>query len=83
MAKRRADFHELLASLEAQGLGDGAVVGESEDLIGAYNEPVRRHTRAQRARVVVHAITAAEGAAALLRHRYPTPQGQPRLSERW
>lgn len=65
VAERRAEFHALIASLGAQGLKDETVVGEVEDLLGALNDAVRRHTKAQRARVAVQVMTTAEGAAGL------------------
>jgi hypothetical protein len=65
VALRRARFHELLASLEADNLSDNTIVSEVEDLLVELNESVRRHTKAQRARAAVLALTTAEGAAAL------------------
>jgi hypothetical protein len=65
MSRRRAEFHELVASFEAEGRRDETIVGEIEDLLKAYNESVRRHTKAQRARVAVQVLTTAEGAAGL------------------
>jgi hypothetical protein len=65
VSDRRAAFHALLASLEAEGLRDETIVGEVEDLLSALNESVSRHTKAQRARAAVQVVTAAEGAAAL------------------
>ncbi len=65
VSDRRAAFHALIASLEAEGLRDEAIVGEVEDLLGALNESVSRHTKARRARMAVQVVTAAEGTAAL------------------
>jgi hypothetical protein len=65
VAERRDVFHELLASLDAEGLQDETIVGEIEDTLDAFNEAVRRRTKAQRARVGLHVITTAEGAATL------------------
>jgi hypothetical protein len=65
VSDRRAAFHALLASLEAEGLRDETIVGEVEDLLSALNESVSRYTKAQRARMAVQVVTAAEGAAAL------------------
>ena len=61
MAERRAAFHHLLASLDAEGLRDETIVGEVEDKLEAFNEAVRR----QKARVGLHVLTAAEGAATI------------------
>jgi hypothetical protein len=66
IAERRTAFHEVLASLEAQGLRDETIVGEIEDALEAFNELLRRRTKAQRARIGLHVLTNAEGAAALL-----------------
>ena len=63
--ERRAAFHELMASLEAEGLRDKTVVGEVEDLLDAFNESLRRHTKAQQARVALQVLTTIEGMAAL------------------
>ena len=65
VSARRAAFHELMASLEAEGLRDETVIGEVEDLLDALNESVRRHTKAQQARMAVQVLTTVEGAAAL------------------
>lgn len=65
VAARRAQFHELLASLQADQLSDETIAGEVEDLLVALNESVRRHTKAQRARAAVQVLTTAQGAAAL------------------
>jgi hypothetical protein len=65
VAERRAAFHGLLASLASEELQDETVIGEVEDLLNEFNESVRRHTKAQRARVAVQVVTAGQGAAAL------------------
>jgi hypothetical protein len=65
VAESRAKFHELLASLDAEGLEEETIVGEIEDLLDGFNASMRRHTKAQRARVVVQVLTTAEGCAAL------------------
>jgi hypothetical protein len=65
VADRRAAFHHLLASLQAEGLHDETVIGEIEDGLKAFNEAIRRHSKAQRARLGLQVLTAAEGAAAL------------------
>jgi hypothetical protein len=66
VSKVRAAFHALIASLDAQELRSETIVGEVEDMLDALNEAVRRHAKAQVARVGVHVLTATEGAAALL-----------------
>lgn len=63
--RRRAVFHELLASLGALGLRDETVVGEVEDLLDDFNAAIRRHTKARRARVAVQLVTTAEAAVGL------------------
>jgi hypothetical protein len=65
VSERRAAFHELLASLQAEGLHDETVIGEIEDLLGALNESVQRHIKTRRTRAAVQVLTTAEGAAAL------------------
>jgi hypothetical protein len=65
VAESRAKFHELLGSLDAEGLEDETILGEVEDLLDEFNAAVQRHTTAQRARVVVQVLTTAEGCAAL------------------
>jgi hypothetical protein len=63
--KRRAAFHELLASLTTEGLRDETIVGEIEDLLNAFNESIRRHSAAWRMRVAVQFVTTGMGVAAL------------------
>ena len=63
--KRRAAFHDLLASLSAEGLRDTTVVGEIEDLLNAYNESMRRYSKAWRMRMAVQLVTAGRGVVAL------------------
>lgn len=65
VSARRAQFHQLLASLQADNLSDETIVDEVEDLLDALNESVRRHTKARRARVAVQVLTTAQGGAAL------------------
>jgi hypothetical protein len=65
VSARRAQFHQLLASLQADKLSDETIAGEVEDLLDALNESVRRHTKAQQARAAVQVLTTAQGAAAL------------------
>jgi hypothetical protein len=65
VATKREAFHQLIASLDAQGLQDETIVGEVSDYLDGLNESVRRHTKAQKARLAVQFVTAAEGAAAL------------------
>jgi hypothetical protein len=65
VSERRAQFHQLLASLQADNISDETIVGEVEDLLDALNESVLRHTKAQRARAAVQVLTTAQGAAAL------------------
>jgi hypothetical protein len=87
--ERRAAFHQLIASLEAEGLRDETVVGEVEDLLDAFNEAVRRHTKAQRARVAVQLLTTMEGAAGLwappvaLTQGPTTAIGEAAIERRW
>jgi hypothetical protein len=66
VAGQRAEFQELLASLDTQGLKAETIAGEVEDMLKGLNASVRQHTKAQRARVAVQFVTTAEGAAALL-----------------
>jgi hypothetical protein len=63
--ERRAAFHQLIASLDAERLRDETVIGEVEDLLNAFNESVRRHTRKQQARLAVQVLTTMEGVAGL------------------
>jgi hypothetical protein len=65
VSARRAQFHQFLASLQADNLSDETIVGEVEDLLDALNESVRRHAKARRARAAVQVLTTAQGAAAL------------------
>lgn len=63
--KRRAAFHQLLASLTAEGLRDETIIGEIDDLLNAFNESIRRHSAAWRMRVAVQFVTTGMGVAAL------------------
>jgi hypothetical protein len=63
--KRRAAFHGLLASLQAEGLRDDTVVGEIQDLLDAFNESIRRHSTAWRMRTAVQLVTTGISVAAL------------------
>jgi hypothetical protein len=72
VAARRAEFHQLVASLQADNLSDETIVGEVEDLLDELNRLVRRRTKAQRARIAIQVLTTAEGAAGLC-----VPPGRP------
>ena len=45
VSRRRAAFHELVASLESTGASTETIVGEVEDLLDDFNELIRRHRR--------------------------------------
>jgi hypothetical protein len=62
---RRADFQQFLASLDAEGLRDETIIWEVEDKLDAFNEVIRRHTRAQRARIAVQIVKGGEATAGL------------------
>jgi hypothetical protein len=65
VAERRAAFQQLIGSLAAKGRPDKTVVGEVEDLLTGLNESIKKRTKRQRARIALHVVTTAEGAAAL------------------
>ena len=62
--RRRAAFHALLASLNAD-LRHDTIVAEIEDLLKAFNESIRRHSMAWRMRIALQFVTTGMGVAAL------------------
>lgn len=65
VSQRRAEFHHMLATLEADGMSAPSAVREVEAALEAYNEATRRHTSTRRTRIAVHLLTAAEALASL------------------
>jgi hypothetical protein len=65
VSDRRAEFQKVLAQFHSLGLKDETIVGEIDDLLTAYNDVIRKHSKATKARAVIHIATTAEAAAAL------------------
>jgi hypothetical protein len=65
VARRRADFQDVMAKFHATGLRDETIVGEIEDLLAALNASIKNRTNAQRSRAALQIAETAGEAAAL------------------
>jgi hypothetical protein len=65
VSDRRAEFQKVLAQFHSLGLKDETIVGEIDDLLTAYNDVIRKHSKATKARAAIQMATTAEAAAAL------------------
>jgi hypothetical protein len=65
VSSRRAEFQAVLGQFYAEGLKDETIVGEIDDLLTAYNNEIRKHADATKARAAIQLVAFAESAAAL------------------
>lgn len=65
VSARRSEFQAVLAEFYSKGLKDETIIDEIDDLLIAYNEKIRKHSDATKARAVLQVATFAEAAVAL------------------
>jgi hypothetical protein len=65
VSARRAEFQAVLGEFYSTGLKDETIIGEIDDLLTAYNDEIRKHTNATKARAAIQVAAFAESAAAL------------------